>query len=245
MLRVRVPATTANLGAGFDVLGLSLSLHNEIEATTAASLSITVEGEGAAELPRDATNLVWQAAQRAYACVGVTPSGARLHMRNAIPLESGLGSSAAAIVAGLLLGNALVGDKLEREAVLDGERAQGILRLSGRDAGKFVGQRGFGSACQARQEQTGGQKAVPVADQTAAGHHGSWTRRLGVVSRAKAGRRGTQKAVPERVDKNTGTVRRSPRADQATRSGTGWTASSCSERSASVTGASGSMRRLA
>ncbi|MFN8499406.1 MAG: homoserine kinase [Anaerolineae bacterium] len=118
MLRVRVPATTANLGAGFDVLGLSLSLHNEIEATTAASLSITVEGEGAAELPRDATNLVWQAAQRAYACVGVTPSGARLHMRNAIPLESGLGSSAAAIVAGLLLGNALVGDKLDRDTLL-------------------------------------------------------------------------------------------------------------------------------
>lgn len=118
MLRVRVPATTANLGAGFDVLGLSLSLYNEIEATADESLVITVEGEGATELPRDATNLVWQAAQRVFACARVTPPGARLHMRNAIPLESGLGSSAAAIVAGLLLGNSLIGSKLDRDTLL-------------------------------------------------------------------------------------------------------------------------------
>ncbi|MFN8470692.1 MAG: homoserine kinase [Anaerolineae bacterium] len=118
MVRVRVPATTANLGAGFDVLGLSLTLYNEIDFAASDTLTITVEGEGAAELPRDASNLVWRAAQRVFECVGVAPPGARLHMRNAIPLESGLGSSAAAIVAGLLLGNALTGGRLDQDTLL-------------------------------------------------------------------------------------------------------------------------------
>ena len=118
MVRVRVPATTANLGAGFDVLGLSLALYNEIDATACDTLIITLEGEGAMELPRDASNLVWKAAQRVFAYAGGTAPGARLHMRNAIPLESGLGSSAAAVVAGVLLGNALLGGRVDREALL-------------------------------------------------------------------------------------------------------------------------------
>lgn len=119
MLRVRVPATTANLGAGFDCLGLALSLFNEVEAETADELDIRVEGEGAAELPADATNLVWRAAQRVFEHVSHAPRGARLRLRNAIPLESGLGSSAAATVAGLMIGNALVGAPLDEAALLD------------------------------------------------------------------------------------------------------------------------------
>ncbi len=118
MVRVRVPATTANLGAGFDVLGLSLALYNEVDATASDTLVITMEGEGAAELPRDASNLVWKAAQQVFAHVGRAAPGARLHMRNAIPLESGLGSSAAAVVAGMLLGNALIGGQVDREMLL-------------------------------------------------------------------------------------------------------------------------------
>lgn len=119
MLRVRVPATTANLGAGFDCLGLALSLYNEVDAEEADGLAIQVEGEGAAELPTDASNLVWRAARRVFDHVGHTPRGARLHLRNAIPLESGLGSSAAATVAGLMIGNALIGAPLGEAVLLD------------------------------------------------------------------------------------------------------------------------------
>ena len=119
MLRVRVPATTANLGAGFDCLGLALSLFNEVDAEAADGLDIRVEGEGATELPTDATNLVWRAAQRVFDHVGRAPRGARLHLRNAIPLESGLGSSAAATVAGLMIGNGLVSAALNEATLLD------------------------------------------------------------------------------------------------------------------------------
>ncbi len=118
MVRLRVPATTANLGAGFDVLGLSLALYNEIDASACDTLVITMEGEGDGELPTDSTNLVWKAAQRVFTYLGADAPGARLHMRNRIPLESGLGSSAAAVVAGVLLGNALTGGHVDPETLL-------------------------------------------------------------------------------------------------------------------------------
>lgn len=119
MIHVRVPATTANLGAGFDCLGLALTLYNEVEAQPADDLSIIIEGEGAAELPRDETNLVWRAARRVLARVGDGPPGVRLHLRNRIPMESGLGSSAAATVAGLLVGHALTGQVLSQAELLE------------------------------------------------------------------------------------------------------------------------------
>lgn len=113
MIRVRVPATTANLGAGFDCLGLALGLYNEVEAQEATrGLAISVEGEGTADLPTDESNLVWRAAQRVFAQVGHPSAGLRLHLRNGIPLESGLGSSAAATVAGLMLANEWLGRPL-------------------------------------------------------------------------------------------------------------------------------------
>lgn len=119
MLRVRVPATTANLGAGFDCLGLALGLYNEVDTEAADSLDIVIEGEGATDLPTDRGNLVWRAAGRVAERVGRPLPGARLHLRNGIPLESGLGSSAAATVAGILIGNALLGEPLDRAALLD------------------------------------------------------------------------------------------------------------------------------
>lgn len=118
MLRVLAPATTANLGAGFDCLGLALTLYNEVEVEEADGLSITISGEGADELPRDETNLVWRAAGRVFERVGRGPRGARLRLVNHIPLESGLGSSAAATVAGLLAGNALLGGPLDHDTLL-------------------------------------------------------------------------------------------------------------------------------
>jgi homoserine kinase len=96
---VRAPATIANLGPGFDCLGLALAWHNEVRVERDASgeLSVTVAGEGSTQIPRDATNLV----VRALASGLGSELGLRVHCTNAIPFGRGFGSSAAAIVAGL------------------------------------------------------------------------------------------------------------------------------------------------
>lgn len=96
---VRAPATSANLGPGFDCIGVALDLWNELEVTEGkpGTVAVEVEGEGAAELPRDETNL----AVRAYS-LRASPAGRRFRLRNRIPLERGLGSSAAAIALGLV-----------------------------------------------------------------------------------------------------------------------------------------------
>lgn len=91
---VRAPATSANLGAGFDCAGVALDLWNELELTDGDG--VAVEGEGAGELPEDATNL----AVRAYALLA-SPDRKRFRFVNRIPLERGLGSSTAAIAVGL------------------------------------------------------------------------------------------------------------------------------------------------
>jgi homoserine kinase len=114
-VRVRVPASSANLGPGFDSLGVALGLHDVVVGEVAgAELVITAEGEGAAELPLDETHLVHQAMVRAFDVLGAAPPGLRLHCVNSIPHGRGLGSSSAAIVGGLALGRALVvdGDRL-------------------------------------------------------------------------------------------------------------------------------------
>ena len=109
---VRVPATSANLGPGFDALGLALGLHDEVEAAvTASGLSIEVSGEGAAEVA-DAgeKHLVVRAMRVAFDDLGVDqPPGLALRCVNRIPHGRGLGSSAAAIVAGILAARALAG----------------------------------------------------------------------------------------------------------------------------------------
>src|ERR1700689_2882772 len=107
---VRVPATSANLGPGFDALGLALGLHDEIGvAVTPSGLSIEVSGEGAAEVA-DAgeKHLVVRAMRVAFDDLGVAqPPGLALRCVNRIPHGRGLGSSAAAIVAGLLAARSL------------------------------------------------------------------------------------------------------------------------------------------
>ncbi len=118
-VQVRVPATTANLGPGFDCLGLALELHNQVEMTTAeGDLHITIQGEGADRLPTDESNLVYQAAARLFRQVGGAPGGLRIRLINGVPLMSGLGSSSAAIVGGLLAANALLGNPLSPDEVL-------------------------------------------------------------------------------------------------------------------------------
>lgn len=106
---VTVPATTANLGPGFDCLGLALALYNRVTMREADTpLTITISGEGADWLPRDERNLTWQAAKRLFAAANKWPSGVVMHQENQIPAGSGLGSSAAAVIAGLVAANGLV-----------------------------------------------------------------------------------------------------------------------------------------
>ena len=114
-VRVRVPATSANLGPGFDTAGLCLALHDVVEAQVVpAGLSLTVAGEGAGSLPRGESHLVVQSARAAFDRLGGQPPGLRLSCTNAIPQSRGLGSSSAAIVAGVLLARGLVGDGADR-----------------------------------------------------------------------------------------------------------------------------------
>lgn len=94
---VRAPATSANIGAGFDTAAVAFELWNELEVTDGIETEVEVEGEGAGELPADGTNL----AVRAYALLA-SPAGKRFRFVNRIPLERGLGSSAAAIALGLV-----------------------------------------------------------------------------------------------------------------------------------------------
>jgi homoserine kinase len=118
-ITVIVPATTANLGPGFDCLGLALNLYNEVTVTpTASGLEITIVGEGAGTISAGADNLVIRAAERLFHQVGRRPAGLRLHQQNNIPVGSGLGSSAAATLAGILAANALVDGRLSQDDIL-------------------------------------------------------------------------------------------------------------------------------
>ena len=107
---IRVPATSANLGPGFDCLGLALDFWNEIEVeATGTSLNINIVGEGAETLPTDEQNSIYQTMQQYAARHHKTlPQGLQITCRNRIPLGAGLGSSAAAIVGGILAATAVL-----------------------------------------------------------------------------------------------------------------------------------------
>ena len=110
VVRVRVPATSANLGPGFDALGLALSLYDEVEAWLCESgLSIEISGDGADLAGTGEGHLVVRAMRAAFAVTGGQPPGLGLRCVNRIPHGRGLGSSAAAIVAGILAARALAG----------------------------------------------------------------------------------------------------------------------------------------
>lgn len=123
---VRVPATSANLGPGFDCLGLALDLHDEVvvgagDPADGDEVTVSVVGEGAGTVPTDASHLVVRAVHRALDALGAPHPPLALSCTNAIPHGRGLGSSAAAVVAGLLAGRALVPDGerwLDDDAVL-------------------------------------------------------------------------------------------------------------------------------
>ena len=131
---VRVPATSANLGPGFDSLGLALELRDELEAdrSPGRASAWTSSGEGAGDVARDETHLVVRAMHAAFDALGARPDGLRLACRNRIPHARGLGSSAAAIVGGSVLARALVDggpERLDRRRGLPaGRRDRGTPR---------------------------------------------------------------------------------------------------------------------
>jgi homoserine kinase len=121
-VRVRVPATSANLGPGFDALGVALGLYDELVVRAVASPGVTVSvtGEGAGQVPDDERHLVVQAVRLALDHVGAPQAGLMLECHNAIPHGRGLGSSAAAVVAGIAAARGLISepDALDDPAVL-------------------------------------------------------------------------------------------------------------------------------
>jgi homoserine kinase len=122
-VRVRVPATSANLGPGFDAFGLALGLYDDVvvRVTDEPGLTVDVAGMGAASVARNARNLVVRAMYAAFKQLGGRPRGLEVVCANRIPHGRGLGSSAAAIVAGVVAARALVaggGERMSDEAAL-------------------------------------------------------------------------------------------------------------------------------
>nr|MDT0662878.1 homoserine kinase [Micromonospora sp. DSM 115978] len=114
-VRVRVPATSANLGPGFDAFGLALTLHDEVEArVSTGGCRVAVTGQGAGELPTGEEHLVVRSMRAAFDALGGQPAGLDVRCDNRIPQARGMGSSSAAIVAGVLLARALVVDGPDR-----------------------------------------------------------------------------------------------------------------------------------
>ncbi|MFN3866352.1 MAG: homoserine kinase [Demequina sp.] len=122
-VRVQVPATAGNLGPGFDALGLALGVADvlDVRAVAAADVGIEIEGEGADSLPRDESHLVVRAMREALDHVGASQVGLAIRATNRIPHGRGLGSSAAAVVAGICAARGMIAepDALSAGVVLD------------------------------------------------------------------------------------------------------------------------------
>ena len=111
-INVRVPATTANLGPGFDCLGMALDMWNYLQFQPGEDPGVHVVGQGAGYLSTDRDNLVYRAAERYFQETGIAMPPLSITCRNEIPLARGLGSSSAAIVGGLVGASAMTGDAL-------------------------------------------------------------------------------------------------------------------------------------
>ncbi|MBR5135040.1 MAG: homoserine kinase [Clostridia bacterium] len=117
MIKVTVPASSANLGAGFDALGLALTLYNTVWMEEADGCHI--ESVDGSDIPTDESNMIYQAAKLLYTRCGHPFRGLHIMQENRIPMTRGLGSSSACLVAGLLGANTLLGSPLSREDLLD------------------------------------------------------------------------------------------------------------------------------
>ncbi|MDR2425744.1 MAG: homoserine kinase [Endomicrobium sp.] len=119
-VKMRVPATTANLGPGFDIFGAALSLYNEFEAEYVPNANRTkfeLKGDGKKVLPKGDKNLLWKAMSETFKflkCDKYNLRNLNIAIKTSIPLSGGLGSSASAIIGGIALANVLCGDKLDK-----------------------------------------------------------------------------------------------------------------------------------
>ena len=116
--KVSVPASTSNLGPGFDALGLALTLYNEFYVEPSDSYEVEIEGEGKEELPKDERNLFIRAYRSSMEYLGLNQP-IKVKLVNRIPLGRGLGSSATAIVAGILAAERISGRELSLPEVID------------------------------------------------------------------------------------------------------------------------------
>lgn len=114
-----MPASSANLGPGFDALGLALGLWLECDVRASERLSISVAGRDAASIPACEQNLIWRTASAVAVQAGRRMPPVELAIRNQIPLGSGLGSSAAAVTAGVVMADALLALRLGRSGILN------------------------------------------------------------------------------------------------------------------------------
>ncbi|MCS7227496.1 MAG: homoserine kinase [Endomicrobia bacterium] len=115
-MKLKLPATTANLGPGFDCLGVALSLYNEFEVkvvnTTREKLKIFTDGVDKELIPKDETNHFYRALKKVFEVTKNKPPNLEIYIKNNIPLQRGLGSSATAYVGGVVAGNILCGEPL-------------------------------------------------------------------------------------------------------------------------------------
>lgn len=116
MLTVRVPASTANLGAGFDAMGMALDVFNTLTIERAERLSIQADSE---LVPQGEDNLIWQSMLHTFRVAGHAPIPVSIHQQDAIPMTRGMGSSSACIVGGVAAANRLMGDVLTRQQLCD------------------------------------------------------------------------------------------------------------------------------
>lgn len=125
-IKIRVPATTANLGPGFDIFGASLSIYNELEISLSSDpkkSKFIIIGEGKKILPRNEKNILWKAMDAVFGLLDVKEkyniASFNIKLTNNIPLSSGLGSSSAARTAGIVAANEICGNKLTKSEMLD------------------------------------------------------------------------------------------------------------------------------
>ncbi|GIO87122.1 homoserine kinase [Paenibacillus faecis] len=118
-VRVKVPASTANLGPGFDTLGMALNLYAWLEIKPADATVFHLYGDNLDGLPKDKSNLIYKVAQSVFTAAGIAVPELEISMYSDIPLTRGLGSSASAIVGALYAANLLIGSPLTREQLFD------------------------------------------------------------------------------------------------------------------------------
>lgn len=117
MIKIRIPATSANLGAGFDALGLALTYYNYVEMEE--SDKVEIRSADGVEVPTDENNLIYVSAKDLFEVCGKKLEGLKLTQTNTIPMARGLGSSSACIVAGLVGANTLLGNPLTTDDLVD------------------------------------------------------------------------------------------------------------------------------